>query len=182
MKKSTVMFCSFVMTACGGLESDDVSDRHGLEAELSNLEGSDAPTITYYDNPVTTEDIEGMEVHCIGDHEGNLKCFDTIAEADALFEDNVNSLTTTHTQSVVGWCRFYEHDFYNGSSIQFGLYQSTPNLGNFWNDRITSIWCSNAYTWVYEHQNFGGAYQNFPTTPNVGGFWNDRITALHVVP
>ncbi|MEM9456153.1 MAG: hypothetical protein AAGF11_18365 [Myxococcota bacterium] len=169
------------LTACGGLAPDgDISERSVSELDALEPEDNDDTMMTYYGDVITMEDIEDMEVHCTGDHAGNLKCFDTIAEADALFDTTINSLTTTNAQTSTAYCRFYEDHWFLGSSIQYARGFNIYWIGNTWNDRISSIECTNAKARVYEDVNFGGASANFYTTTYVGVAWNDQISSLQV--
>jgi hypothetical protein len=79
-------------------------------------------------------------------------------------------------------CFYYEHASFGGMrrDIPRGLKR---NLGDRWNDEISSIACSpGCGLLVGEHHDFGAAQETFwGATQYVGDAWNDDISSLKVV-
>ena len=79
-------------------------------------------------------------------------------------------------------CYYYEHADFGG------MRRDSPrglkrNLGDRWNDQISSIACSSGCgLQVGEHHDFGAAQETFwGATQYVGDAWNDDISSVKVV-
>ncbi|MFO1183276.1 MAG: peptidase inhibitor family I36 protein [Bauldia sp.] len=77
-------------------------------------------------------------------------------------------------------CVYYEHRDFGGQSFALNGPSSRNYVGDYWNDKISSIACSpGCYVTVWEHAYFGGrSWRVGGRVPWVGAGWNDRISSL----
>lgn len=77
-------------------------------------------------------------------------------------------------------CVYYEHAEFQGASFAVNGSSSLDYVGQYWNDRISSIACSPYCTvTVWEHANYGGrSWRTGGRVPYVGQGWNDRVSSL----
>ncbi len=75
----------------------------------------------------------------------------------------------------------YEHSNFKGKSFTVEPNQNYSNVGEYWNDRISSIKVPNGCELsVYQDSSFGGKSKIFKPGqyPNIGNSWNDQISSL----
>jgi len=80
-------------------------------------------------------------------------------------------------------CYIYQHSDFQGGRGNIPLGEPLKVLGNAWNDKISSIACSEGCgLQVWEHTGFGGAKKTFwGLTAYVGNAWNDQISSVAAV-
>jgi len=80
-------------------------------------------------------------------------------------------------------CYVYEHDNFGGASAKLEQNTTYSNLGNSWNDKITSLRVIGPYKLiVYQHANFTGESKTyFGDSSNIGSLWNDQISSVKCV-
>jgi len=79
-------------------------------------------------------------------------------------------------------CVAFEHSNFEGAQFPIRGHANIRFVGNFWNDRISSLACSPGCALIsFEHINFGGRSQSWSgSVPYVGNRWNDRISSIIV--
>lgn len=73
----------------------------------------------------------------------------------------------------------HEHANYSGAQLDVGDGDRLAYMGDFWNDRVSSISIgAGCQLEVWEHINYMGAYSWFNSdVPWIGDGWNDRISS-----
>jgi hypothetical protein len=80
-------------------------------------------------------------------------------------------------------CYIYQHIDFQGGRGNIPLGEPLKVLGHAWNDKISSIACSEGCgLQVWEHAGFGGTKKTFwGLTAYVGNAWNDQISSVAAV-
>jgi len=79
-------------------------------------------------------------------------------------------------------CVAFEHRDFDGAQFPIRGNANIRFVGNFWNDRISSLACAPGCELIsFEHANFAGRSQSWSgSVPFVGRRWNDRISSIIV--
>lgn len=171
-----------LLTVPLGCDPDSGDEPIDSDVRLADeSEDDEDVTVDYYGTRLTMADIDDMGVHCTVVGATNMRCFDTIEEADAVHVPAADSLTAEPDyQAVDKFCRFFEHSGYAGSTFRVDWGYQSSSLG-WYNDRFSSIECANAKSRVYEHSSFNGDVKDFGSTTYVGNLWNDQISSVKVI-
>jgi hypothetical protein len=88
--------------------------------------------------------------------------------------------TSSTSEPRVGACFYVDAD-YQGERFCVGTGDNQPNVGDRWNDRISSIRIyGGATVTVFQDKDFGGDHQTYSQdVPNLRN-WNDRMTSYKV--
>lgn len=91
-----------------------------------------------------------------------------------------NRIRNRSNQPRDGACFYLDGD-YRGDSFCMNVGESQRNVGDRYNDKISSVRVfGGAQVIVYEHENFGGASRTFTGDVSNLRDWNDKITAIQV--